>query len=58
VGVQRIGWEKDGTEQAEYYTFFYKEGNKDHQLEAGFFVHERIIPEVRSVEFIVVGCHI
>jgi hypothetical protein len=26
VGIQEVTWEKDGTEQAEDYTFFYKEG--------------------------------
>jgi hypothetical protein len=39
-------------EQAEDYTFFYGEGNGDHQLGTGFFVHERIISAVRKVEFI------
>jgi hypothetical protein len=35
VGVQEVGWEKGGTERAEDYTFFYGEGNGDHQLGTG-----------------------
>jgi hypothetical protein len=31
-GVEEIRWEKSGTEQAKDYTFFYGEGNGDHQL--------------------------
>jgi exonuclease III len=32
VGVQEVRWEKEGTEMAEDYTFFYGKGNEDHQL--------------------------
>jgi hypothetical protein len=30
---------------------FYIEGNKDHQLGTGFFLHKRIISAVRRLEF-------
>jgi exonuclease III len=43
VGVQEVRWEKGGTERAEDYTFFYGQGNGDHQLGTGFFVHENLI---------------
>jgi exonuclease III len=52
VGVQEVRWEKEGTVQAEDCTFFYRQGNGDHQLGTGFFVHKRIISAVRRVEFI------
>jgi hypothetical protein len=41
-----------GTERAAGYTFLYGQGNGDHQLGTGFFVHKRIVSEFRRVEFI------
>jgi exonuclease III len=52
VSVQEVRWEKGGTERAEGYTFFYGQGNGDHQLGTGFFVHKRIVSAVGRVEFI------
>jgi exonuclease III len=52
VGVQEVRWEKGGTERAEDYTCFYGQGNGDHRLGTGFFVHKRILSAVRRVEFI------
>jgi exonuclease III len=52
VGVQEFRWEKGTTERAEDYTFFYGQGNGDHQLGTGFFVHKRILSAVRREEFI------
>jgi hypothetical protein len=39
VGVQEVRWEKEGTERAEDYTFFYGKRSEDHWLGTGFFVH-------------------
>jgi exonuclease III len=52
VGIQEVRWENSGTERAEDYAFFYGQGNGDHQLGTGFFVHKRIISVDRRVEFI------
>jgi hypothetical protein len=35
VGVEEFRWEKGGTERAEGCTFFYGQGNGDHQLGTG-----------------------
>jgi exonuclease III len=52
VGVQEVRWEKGGTARAEDYTFFDGQGNGDHQLGTGIFVHKRIVSAVRRVEFV------
>jgi exonuclease III len=52
VGVQEVRWEKVSTERAEDYTFFCRQGNRDHQLGTGFFVQKRTASAVRRVEFI------
>jgi exonuclease III len=31
VGAQEVRWQKDGTERAQDYAFFYGEVNEDHQ---------------------------
>jgi hypothetical protein len=32
VGIQKVRWDRGGTEQAGEYTFFYGKGNENHEL--------------------------
>jgi hypothetical protein len=46
VGVQKVRLDKSGTEPADNYTFFYRNGNADHSFRTGFFIHKGIISAV------------
>jgi hypothetical protein len=52
VSAQDVKWENGGTERPQDYTFFSGDGNGDHELGTGFFVHKRILSAVRRAEFI------
>jgi hypothetical protein len=52
VSVQEVGWEKGGTEQTDYCTFFYGERTVDNQLGTGFFILNKIMSAVRRAEFV------
>ena len=47
VGVEEVRWDKGGTVRAGDYNFFYRKGNKNHQLGTGFFVLHRIVLAVK-----------
>jgi exonuclease III len=52
VGVQEVRWDKEGTVRAGECTFFYGKGQENHQLGAGFFVHQRIVSAIKRVKFV------
>jgi exonuclease III len=52
VGVQEIGWDRDGIERAGEYTCSYGKGNENRELGTGLFVHRRIISAVKRAEFV------
>jgi hypothetical protein len=51
VGVQKVRWDRDDTEPAGEYIFFYGKGNEN-QESSRFFVLKRIISAIKRVEFI------
>jgi hypothetical protein len=51
MGVQ-VRWDRNVTEPAGEYTFFYGKKNENHELGRGCFVHKRIISAVKRVEFV------
>jgi exonuclease III len=52
VGVQEVGWDKEGTVRPGEYTFFLWQRQENHQLGTGFFVHQRIVSAIKRVEFV------
>ncbi|KAJ4430447.1 hypothetical protein ANN_22663 [Periplaneta americana] len=52
VGVQEVRLDGKGISQIGDYLLYYEEGNNNHQLGTGFFVHKRIKSAVKKVEFI------
>jgi len=52
VGVQEVRLDREGTVRAGNYNLFYGKGNETHQFGTGIFVHHKIVPAVKRVEFV------
>jgi hypothetical protein len=52
VGIQEVRWDKWGTDKAGDYIFFFGKGNKNHQLETEFMVHDKMASLFKRVEFV------
>jgi hypothetical protein len=48
VGVQKVRWNRGGTEPTGEYTFFYGKGTENRELDNGLFVHKRIVSAVEG----------
>jgi exonuclease III len=52
VCVQEVRWNNEGPARAGDYTFLYGKGKENHLLGTGFFVHQKIVPAVKKIEFV------
>jgi hypothetical protein len=55
VGVEEVRWDSSGTKPAGEYTFFYRRGNKNHELRTSFPVHKRITLAVKRIKIVTDG---
>jgi len=52
VGVQEVGWDKEGTVRAGDYNFFYGKRKREPSTGNRFFVHCRLVSAVKRIEFV------
>jgi len=52
ITVQEDRWDEGGSEPEDDFTFLFGNGNANHYLGTGSFVHKTIISAVKRVEFI------
>ena len=50
--MQEVRWDKRDRVRTGDYNFFYGKGNENDQFGTGIFVHHRIVPAVKRVEFV------
>ena len=51
-GVWELRWDNGGMVRGGDYDFSYVKGNENHQLGTEFFLHHRIVPAAKRVEFV------
>jgi hypothetical protein len=56
VGAQ-VRWEGSGTVPTGEYTFFYGEGNENHELGTGLLYIRESYQQVRGLSLLMIGCH-
>jgi hypothetical protein len=52
LAIQEVRWDEGSSQPADDFTFFYGNGNDNHHLGTGFFIHNGIISAGKTVEFI------
>jgi hypothetical protein len=57
VGMQQIRWECGGNELAGEYTFFYGNGNDNHELGTGFLCIRQSYQQLKGSGLLVTGFH-
>jgi hypothetical protein len=57
VRLQEVRWDRGGTEPSGQYTFFYGEGNQNHELGTGFLYISESYRQLRGYRLLVTGCH-
>jgi hypothetical protein len=52
VDLHEVRWDRNSTEPADSYVFFYRKGNVDHHLETGFIICTGITSVVKTADFV------
>ena len=52
VAVLEVRWDKGNAEGAGDYILFYGKLNESNRLGTGFFVHQRVVSTVKTIEFV------
>jgi hypothetical protein len=56
VGVRKVRWNSNGTQQADEYIVLYGKG-RESGIKYSFFARKKIMSAVKKVDLSVIGCH-